>query len=252
MNIYNTLQFILNHPLARKKKWQAFKRILNWQLGVRLLPFPIIYPFAGNCKLIVGKGMTGATGNIYCGLHDFEEMGFTLHFLRPDDLFADIGANIGSYAVLASGVIGATSLSFEPVPSTYAHLKDNIYINRLENKVHALNIGLGNTPGKLNFSTELDTVNHVLTNNEVCKTSVEVPVRMFDDYCTDIVPSLIKIDVEGFEYQVLKGATTTLQNSQLKAIIIELNGSGNRYGIDDTTIHQFLSSYNFKPFDQTL
>ena len=42
------------------------------------------------------KGMTGASGNIYFGLHEFEEMGFLLHFLREEDLFIDIGAYIGS------------------------------------------------------------------------------------------------------------------------------------------------------------
>ena len=37
-------------------------------------------------KLIVRNGMTGATGNIYCGLHEFADMGFVLHLLRPGDL----------------------------------------------------------------------------------------------------------------------------------------------------------------------
>ena len=45
--------------------------------------------------------MHGVTGNVYCGLHDFAEMSFMLHLLRAGDLFADIGANVGSYTVLA-------------------------------------------------------------------------------------------------------------------------------------------------------
>jgi hypothetical protein len=48
------------------------------------------------------SGMTGATGNLYVGLHEFEEMAFLLHFLRPGDLFADVGANVGSYTILAA------------------------------------------------------------------------------------------------------------------------------------------------------
>ena len=54
--------------------------------------------------------------------------------------------------------------------------------------------------------------------------------------------------MEGFELQVLKGGAKTLANHQLKAIIIELNGSGGRYGIDDETIHQLLSDAGFLPF----
>jgi hypothetical protein len=42
------------------------------------------------------------SGNIYAGLHEFGDMAFVLHFLRAGDLFADVGANIGSYTVLAS------------------------------------------------------------------------------------------------------------------------------------------------------
>ena len=48
--------------------------------------------------------MTGATGNIYCGLYEFLDMAFLLHFLRNGDLFGDIGSNIGSYTVLATGL----------------------------------------------------------------------------------------------------------------------------------------------------
>jgi hypothetical protein len=43
--------------------------------------------------------MTGATGNVYYGLHEFQDMAFVTHYLREGYLFADIGANIGSYSV---------------------------------------------------------------------------------------------------------------------------------------------------------
>ncbi len=59
---------------------------------------------------------------------------FLLHFLRCDDLFVDIGANIGSYTVLAGAVVGATCLAVKPIPSTYESLLDNIHLNRLEKK----------------------------------------------------------------------------------------------------------------------
>lgn len=54
--------------------------------------------------------MTGATGNIYVGLHEFEDMAFLLHVLRRTDLFVDVGANIGSYTILAGGAAGAKLL----------------------------------------------------------------------------------------------------------------------------------------------
>ena len=57
--------------------------------------------------------MYGATGNIYCGLHDFEEMSFLMHFLRAGDVFADVGVNVGAYSMLAASV-GARAIAFEP------------------------------------------------------------------------------------------------------------------------------------------
>ena len=64
-------------------------------------------------------------------------------FLRPSDLFIDIGANVGSYTILASSEINAKTIAIEPVPSTFENLIDNISINKMQEKVKALNIGLG-------------------------------------------------------------------------------------------------------------
>jgi hypothetical protein len=60
--------------------------------------------------------------------------------------------------------------------------------------------------------------------------------------------NLLKIDVEGFESDVLKGASTVLQRQSLKAIIIELNGSGKKYGFDESLIHGKLLKLGFRPF----
>jgi methyltransferase, FkbM family len=246
--IIKTIRFILHQPLVKKNKWQGLKRYFLWQIGYRLNPYPIIYPFVEDSKLIVEKGMAGATGNIYAGLHDFEEMGFTLHLLRPGDLFTDIGANIGSYTILASAVAGADALAFEPVPSTFKHLLDNIHINNLGSKVLAWNIGLDEKKNIIKFSSTLDTVNHALAPSETNTEYIEVPVDTLDEYCSEKVPLLMKLDVEGFEYQVLKGAAKTLSNPSLKAIIIELNGSGGRYGIADDTINELLKKTGFLPY----
>lgn len=242
-----TIQFIYYHPFTSRNKLVALKRYLTWQFATYILRYPVVYPFVENSKLIIHKGMTGATGNIYVGLHDFEEMGFLLHLLRKGDLFADIGANIGSYTVLASAVIGANTFCFEPVPSTFQHLLVNIKINGLEQITNAFNEGLGDKNATLKFSKNLDTINHVLSEDEKELDYIEVPVHTLDSRLGEFIPLLIKLDVEGFEYQILQGGKNTLMNPSLKAIIIELNGSGNRYGISDTTIHQFLNSFGFRP-----
>jgi hypothetical protein len=103
MGIVNTLCFLLNHPLSQGQKLPTLERFIRWQLGSRMLPAEVVWPFVNDARLIVRPGMTGATGNVYVGLHEFEDMAFLLHYLRPGDLFVDVGANVGSYTVLAGG-----------------------------------------------------------------------------------------------------------------------------------------------------
>ena len=248
MSFFKTLQFINNHQLAKKHRLRAVTRFLQWQFSQKLNPHPVAYPFIDNTKLWVQKGMTGATGNIYTGLHDFEDMSFLLHFLRPEDLFIDIGANIGSYTILAAGVSGANCISIEPVPATFDLLNKNISVNDLFHSVTALNIGMGAQNGHLLFTRNLDTVNHVILENHLEPEGelIQVSCECLDSLLANKQnPSLLKIDVEGFEQEVINGAQRVLKEPALKAIIIELNGSGGRYGYDENNIHQQLLSFGF-------
>lgn len=249
MSIVQVLKFIVSHPLSKKRPIHSVTRFIKWQISSRLMPHPIIYSFVGDTKLIMWRGLTGATGNLYTGLHEFADMAFLLHLLREDDLFADIGANVGSYTVLASGYNKATTISFEPIPKTFEILRNNVAINHIEDRVTSLNIGVGSKPGILRFTSELDTVNHVVLQSENVSGLLEVKVNTLDNVLDSKTPILLKIDVEGFETEVLNGAGNTLSNPGLKAIIIELNSSGNRYGFDDDKIHDLLCSHGFEPYE---
>jgi FkbM family methyltransferase len=250
-----TLKFVLNHPLNKGKAVSSLFNVFKWQVFSRIYKFPVVYPFTQNSKLLVWSGLAGATGNVYCGLHEFEDMAFLLHLLRADDLFVDIGANIGSYTILSSAEIGAGTISIEPIPETYNYLLQNIAINNVSQKVKALNIGLGSEKNILKFTNEFDTGNHVASADTLNYVSVNVDT--LDSILGEKRPVLLKIDVEGFEAEVIKGAVNTLQNASLKAIIIELNGSGNRYGYNDHDIHLKLLESGFKamaylPFERRL
>ena len=192
--------------------------------------------------------MAGITGNIYAGLHEFNDMGFLLHFLRPEDTFYDVGANVGSYTLLASSVCKAQTISFEPVPVTFNILKKNIGLNQIEHLVTLENKGVGRNNGVLKFSSDDDTTNHVIAENENADNFINVNVVSLDEYAVATTPTLIKIDVEGFETEVVNGATNLLNNPNLKAIIIELIGCGFRYGYDENEIHKKLTSLSYKPY----
>jgi FkbM family methyltransferase len=190
--------------------------------------------------------MAGATGNLYCGLHEYQDMFFLLHFLKPNDLFVDIGANVGSYSILSAAHIGCDTISIEPVPITFNYLIDNIRINGIEEKIEALNIALGSQEGTTAFTSNHDTTNHVATSND--KDTIIVQIRSLDDVLGKRTPILLKIDVEGFETEVLNGASQTLAGNTLKAIIIELNGSGARYNYNESAIQEKLYNLGFAPY----
>lgn len=214
----NTLSFITRHPLTRDRPLAALARFGRWQVESRLKR-EVEFQWIEGSKLLVRNGMTGATGNIYCGLHEFADMGFVLHLLRPGDLFVDVGANIGSYTVLASAVCGAETIAVEPDPGTLAALKRNIEVNRMGGLVTVVEAALGAAEGTARFTVGLDTMNKVTTNREA--ETQEVAVKRLDDVLKARDPLLIKLDVEGFEAEVLSGGAAVLAKPSLIGIETE-------------------------------
>jgi len=154
MGIVNTLSFIIFHPLSKHRKFSAILRYIRWQVGSRIVSGPIAVRFVNDTRLLVERGMIGAMDNVHCGLDEFEDIAFLFHFLRQGDFFVDVGANVGSYTVLASAVIGARSLAFEPVPDTYNILLDNIHINRIEIQVDAKLLAVGDSNGEIEMTSD--------------------------------------------------------------------------------------------------
>jgi hypothetical protein len=97
----NVFRFISCHPFTHDHRIKAFARLVGWQIKSRFRR-ELIVSWIANQKLAVRRGMAGATGNIYTGLHESADMMFLLHFLRRGDLFLDIGANVGSYTDAAN------------------------------------------------------------------------------------------------------------------------------------------------------
>lgn len=240
-----TARFLWTHPLNRGGRLAALSRFLRWQLASRLVEGPIALPFIEDTRLLVTRGMHGATGNWYTGLHEVEEMAFLLHLLRRDDLFVDAGANVGSYTVLAAGGAGARVVAAEPVPETFRRLVANVRLNQLDERVDAHGIGLSESAGKLRFSRHLGTMNHVLSDKEEVP-SVEIEVSTLDELLDGQAPLAVKIDVEGHELPLLRGGARTLSSPRLCAVILEVNGAGGRYGVEDATLLDTMRRYGFE------
>jgi FkbM family methyltransferase len=257
MSLLRTIRFITNHPLNREHRAKSVIRFAKWQVGSRLVPGAIVYEWVNGSKFLVKAGEAGLTGNIYCGLHEFPEMAFLLHFLRDDDLFVDVGANVGAYTILACSAVGARGYAFEPVPSTYSRLVENMRLNHLDEKVKCINKGVGAQQGEIAFTSDRDTTNRVLATGEHADNRVIVEVTSLDTVLYIESPVLMKIDVEGYEALVLEGGQQTLKKRTLQSVIMELNEGGRRYGFDESRTLEVMfdngfRTYLYDPLDRTL
>lgn len=178
---------------------------------------------------------------LFWGFNDRSKERFYRH-VQQDWVCADVGTNIGEVSMnLASRVgPGGRVFSFEPDPRTYAKLTHNLSLNP-HLKVTALNMGAGEKPETLKlyqFQEGNDGANRILRDASEAAglpERGEVRIARLDDVLLNEQKigrlDLIKIDVEGFEHQVLKGAQALLQEFHPRLVIevidrnLKINGS---------------------------
>lgn len=194
---------------------------------------------------------------IYTGFEK-DEVTFLRRFLRPGDTFFDIGANIGLFSLHAAEVIteSGTVHAFEPTPTTFTRLLENIELNGFEKIITPNNLGLSSTSGKLMLNTSSDghdAWNTFSTKSELAfDCQVEMPVKTLDEYMLENNLSakdirLIKMDVEGWEMEVVKGAKKLLESDDSPVFMVEFTETNlfaagtNCYELYDT-----FSFYGFK------
>ena len=238
----------LNHPMTRRAPLRIARNMIGWQLRARLAPGDHEEQWIGGTRLLVRRGMTGATGNVYYGLAEFHDMAFVLHLLRAEELFVDVGANIGSYSILAAGACGAHVVAIEPIRSTQDKLKANLSLNNLHTRVEVFEVCVGDHAGSVQMTRDSDTTNRVVSQEEMSDVShVEVPMRTLDQILEGRCPVLMKIDTEGYEGNVLVGSERTLQSPSLLGLSIEGDGSKNYPSLGGLTIADWMRKFSFVP-----
>ncbi len=246
--LFVVLGGMLKNPLNKQHRLKALIRFFKWQVGSWLVPGKVLIPWVNGSRIFAGFMMSGSAGCAYSGLHEFEEMAFTLHFLRRDDLFVDVGANVGVFTVLAGSAIGARCISVEPGEAAYNHLQDNITINQLSDRVLAIKVCVSNDDSSCCFvNSNESTLSHIASTAEQNNMS-NVATKRIDTILAGEAPMFMKIDVEGYEKHALMGAVNTLKSKELKAILIEVGEHSWRYSIDPAEIHGLLSDSGFRPY----
>lgn len=183
--------------------------------------------------------------------HDWDTAKFITSFLRPGDTFIDVGANIGLYTLPASRIVGdsGTVIAVEPSPINRARLEENLALNHIRT-VHIEPCALGEAPGSLSFHDH-DALAHLdpsMRSGVPAPDTVTVPVEILDNLVPTHagVVTLLKVDVEGFELSVFRGAVDTMRAPRLPVILFELNDSHLRYGVTSADIFSFLHHHGYQ------
>ena len=233
---------LVNHPLVVYPLIGLIKYIYI-NLRIRIYHKPIKIKWLNNLRYHLSLGDCGGIiGNYYFYILDFEESIFLIHYLTDLDMFIDVGSNHGHYTMISSGICGSKTLSIEPVKETFNRLKMNIELNELDNVV-MYNLGISDSEGELFFTNDKGPMNMVI--NQTNGRNIEkVKVTTLDNLLDiDDNVSVLKIDVERFEKQVLIGSRNLLKNDTLNVIIIELF-----YGIGEEEILSILNENGFSPY----
>ncbi len=174
-----------------------------------------------------------------------------------DDIFYDIGANIGTYSVFAASR-GVKVFAFEPEAGSYAILNKNIKINSFDKSIRALNLALNDKniiselnisdfqPGKSNhsFQNPIDQ-NGKIYNPEFKQSCIgyrlDCLIRDFDLP----LPNHVKIDVDGNEQKVIDGFGEIFNDKRLKSLMVEVNIENEA----QYNLTELILSYGFEQID---
>ena len=233
------IEFVWDHPANKGRRVQALIRAVNYQARGRLLNKRTLARIGDHSYIWASLHRTGASRAVYANPPDYPEMVVWQRTLMPGDLFIDVGANVGSYSIVA-GDRGADVIALEPAPDTFALLAENVRLN--DYPVIMIQAAAGVSCGVARFTSGQDCVNRLAVNGPV-----EVEMLTLDSIIQDRVVAGMKIDVEGFEIDVLRGCEQALSEQRLKLIQLEWNSSSiAAVGSDRAPIAKLLASYGYR------
>ena len=174
---------------------------------------------------------------------------FLRRYLRPKDVVIDVGANIGTFTIVASLIVGEHGKVFaiEPHPTIFKYLEGNIALNKTRN-IYSYNVAIGDKNGSVRFSSITSDDQNSVVNDA---SGIEVPLMQIDHLpIANLQIALMKIDVEGFEKFVFQGAAKTLQKTSC-VYFESWDKHFAKYGYTCRDVFDLLCSEGFQIFKLT-
>ena len=193
------------------------------------------------------------------GAYERNDLAMVMSFLGEGDTVLDVGGNIGTFAIPVALKVGETGkvYTFEGNQQTYSVLSQNIAINHLENRIQAINAIITSISGNyvlMDISPThkggcyfqlAEQPSHQLSD------SLELPCTALDDWWKTVNQpqiSLIKVDVEGVDLNVLNSAREVIKRDK-PVIFVEINAKAlSRYGHSVKDVEEFLLGFGYHLF----
>ena len=195
----HNLKNVWNSPGNRENRFHAILRAFSWFIAKRFLNQPVkIKVYGDRIFHCYPKGFISNTVMLFGEYECYDSLHFIEKWLRPEDRYLDIGANVGLFTLLASRHVEDKNITcIEPGKVQLSHLKENLECN----KIHAniLPYCISDKSGTM-YLSQGDAVAHILEPSlKDVHNSEEVVAVCLDDILPHHVYHLMKLDVEGFE-----------------------------------------------------
>ena len=177
-----------------------------------------------------------------------------LSSLREGDVFFDVGANIGLVSLIVARqpqFAGGTAHAFEPEPRNLAHMKRNVSANGLDEQIKSHGVALSKEEGTASLFVrgKAGEGRHSLVSEKGSTGSIEVRLTTMACFCREqgVTPTVVKIDVEGAEGEVLAGMKDMLAENRPRELFMEIHNKGGEDRMpDDTLIDDWLAERNYE------
>ena len=233
------VRYVWGHPANSGCQVRAVMRAVRYQAQARLLRQRAMARLGERSRLWVDLHHTAASMVLYANPPDLPEMLVWRRALRDGGLFIDVGANVGTYTIWAAE-LGAEVIALEPAADTFGLLEENIALNGYQ--VTAVRAAAGDHCGTARFTAGLDTRNSLAAGGPVVTELITVDALIGDRRVTGM-----KVDVEGFEIEVLRGAAGALADRRIGLIQLEWNKMSTlSLGTDRSPVAELLAGYGYR------
>jgi FkbM family methyltransferase len=234
----NVVKFIWEHPSNEGHRTRAVMRAVGFQVRARVLHRRTLARLGDRSAIWADLHRTGASRVVYANPPDHHEMLTWRNFIRQGDLFVDVGANVGSYSIWVAE-LGADVIALEPAEDTFALLEENVALNGYP--IKTIRAAAGPAQGTARFTSGRDCVNHLDPGGVS-----EIAMLTIDSIIGNRTVAGMKVDVEGFEVDVLHGCERALSEHRVRLLQLEWNSTSMQaVGADRKPVADLLARYDY-------